>query len=120
MSTPLKKILESFSTERQEKIQARADELIQEELTLRQLREVLGVTQDELADKLDMAQANMSRLEHKANIKIQTLNAYVEALGGTLRVMADFPGKRLVPLRWDSSSVIKRKKRSEGREKKRA
>lgn len=82
----------------QQAIRLRRDELVAEELTLRQLRELLGLTQDELAERLEIGQDNVSRLERRDDVKLSTLRGYVEALGGELHVTATFPDRSPIEL----------------------
>lgn len=65
------------------------------ELTLRELREGLDVTQAELADAAEMTQSEMSRLEARADHRISTLRRYVEALGGEIEITAVIGGRRV-------------------------
>lgn len=58
--------------------------------SLRSLREVAGVTQIELAARLDVGQAAISKIEHRGDVQISSLRKYVEALGATLRIGAEF------------------------------
>ena len=57
---------------------------------LRQLREVRGISQVELAARLKVNQAAVSRLENRDDLKLTTLLAAVEALGGHVEVVAHF------------------------------
>lgn len=52
---------------------------------LSELREQIGKTQTELAQVLEMTQANVSRIEHSENLYLRTLADYVGALGGAHR-----------------------------------
>lgn len=60
-------------------------------LALADLRESLGVTQADLAGRLEVSQPNISKLESKDDIRLSTLGGYVTALGGRLEVRAVFP-----------------------------
>lgn len=64
---------------------------------LREIREQQGVTQKELADRLDLTQPTISALEagDLDRSALATLKAYVEALGGTVEVTAKFGKQRL-------------------------
>src|SRR5215469_727632 len=73
-----------------------ADELLQ--MDLRELRETLGITQNEMANLLKKAQPEISRLEHRSDFHVSTLQRYVSALGGELEIVANF-GNRRVRLR---------------------
>lgn len=59
-------------------------------LALGRLRESRAMTQRELADKMAVSQANISRIEHEEDVYISTLWSYVEALGGRLALRAVF------------------------------
>jgi DNA-binding XRE family transcriptional regulator len=65
---------------------------------LREVREEQGLTQVELAERMHVTQPTISQLE-AGNIDrtgLMTIRAYVEALGGTVEVIADFGDRRLV------------------------
>jgi len=64
---------------------------------LSELREQIGKTQTELAQVLEMTQANVSRIEHSENLYLRTLADYVGALGGRIEVNAVFDDD-VVPL----------------------
>lgn len=65
--------------------------------SLRLLREALGKTQVEVAEKADMNQSDLSKLEGRADLKLSTLNRYLGALGADVEVTAVFPsGRRFV------------------------
>jgi transcriptional regulator with XRE-family HTH domain len=49
------------------------------------------MTQQQLADALGIGQDGISRLEQRQDLRVSTLRAYVEALGGRLTLFADFP-----------------------------
>jgi DNA-binding XRE family transcriptional regulator len=63
-----------------------------EQETLRQLRKGRGVTQDEMAVRIGTSQGEISKLERRSDLLVSTLEAYVEALGGTLDLTVRFPG----------------------------
>lgn len=97
MSTLQDKLAE-LSPERRASVMARADELIAEELTLRQLREALNLTQSVIAERLEIGQHSVSRMENRGDIKLSTLRTYIEALGGQLNISATFPEQGEVKL----------------------
>ena len=54
---------------------------------LRQARKEAGLTQEQLARKLNTKKSAISRIEnHSEDIRLSTLKNYVEALGRSLRV----------------------------------
>ena len=87
-----------FSPERQAKIEARAAELIAEELTLRDLRKARDLTQVQLAASLGIGQENIARLEQRSDLLISTLASYVRAMGGSLKLVVVFPDRAPVSL----------------------
>lgn len=74
------------------------DEEVEQELLemdLRSLREAAGLTQDELARRVEITQSQLSKLERREDHRISTLRRYVEALGGQLEIVAVVQGKRV-------------------------
>ena len=61
------------------------------EMPLHELRRALDFSQAALAEALETDQGNISRLEQRADMYISTLRRYVEAIGGTLDLVARFP-----------------------------
>jgi len=59
-------------------------------LALADLRAQRGATQHDVAGKLGVTQANISRIEHEEDLYLSTLRGYVAALGGELEVNAVF------------------------------
>jgi len=80
------------------KVEARAAELMAEEMTLRELRKARKLTQVRLAKTLKINQDSVSRLEKRSDILLSTLRKAVEAMGGTLSLVAEFPDRRPVVL----------------------
>ncbi len=97
MPRTLSEKLDALSDDRRRWIEARAEELIDQELTLRELRKALDMTQAALAERLHVGQDTVSRLERRTDMLLSTLDDYVRALGGRLELNVEFPGrKRLV------------------------
>jgi DNA-binding XRE family transcriptional regulator len=76
--------------ERRERI-AQLTRAMKDALALAELRQALGVAQREVAETLNVTQANVSRIEHEEDLYLSTLRAYVAALGGDLELRAVFP-----------------------------
>ena len=53
------------------------------------IRELMGVTQSELAERLRVGQAALSRLERRADMLVSTMLHYLEALGVDVRIDAN-------------------------------
>lgn len=60
------------------------------DLGLRQLRELRGLTQEEMAALLGKRQSAVSKLESREELLVGSLQNFVRALGGTLHVVAKF------------------------------
>lgn len=61
-----------------------------DELVLRELRTLRGATQQDVADSMVTTQSAVARLEAQDDVRVSTLGRYVTALGGRLRLVADF------------------------------
>lgn len=83
--------LNEFTDREKEEIFARAETIRKEVLLLKAVREAAGISQEELADKLDRSQSYISRLERRGNITINTIISIVEALGGSLDLTIKLP-----------------------------
>lgn len=62
-----------------------------EEMALSELRKAKEITQQELADTLDVDQAAISKMESRSDMHLSTLVGVVTALGGKLKLRAEFP-----------------------------
>lgn len=96
--TTLKERMDKLPKTRRKKVEARAAELIAEEMSLQDLRKARKRTQARVAKELGIKQENVSRIEKRADLLISTLSGYVEAMGGRLRLVAEFPDRPPVTL----------------------
>jgi DNA-binding XRE family transcriptional regulator len=64
-----------------------------EELSLQELRRAQHMTQVKMAKKLGIAQKQISEIEKRTDMHISTLRRSVEALGGKLSLIAEFPDR---------------------------
>lgn len=96
--TTLAERLERLSEERRGRIEQRASALIAEEMSLRDLRKARQRTQARVAAELGINQENVSRMEQRTDLLISTLSGYVEAMGGKLRLVAEFPDRPPIAL----------------------
>lgn len=87
-----------ISTARRKRIEARASALIAEEMTLQELRQARQLTQVRLAKALGITQDGVSRLEKRSDFLLSTLRKSVEAMGGNLSLVAEFPDRDPVVL----------------------
>ena len=93
MATKLSDIMAQLPPEQREKIEARAQELILENMTLEDMRKARKLTQESMAELLGIRQDSVSRLEKRADLLLSTLRSYVKAMGGDLKLVAEFPDR---------------------------
>lgn len=92
MARKFRELIEDMPAARRARINAETDRL-EAEMRLRELRNARDLSQADLADALDTDQGNVSRLEQQADMYVSTLRRYLEALGGTLEIIAHFPDR---------------------------
>jgi transcriptional regulator with XRE-family HTH domain len=49
------------------------------------------MSQDDLAKRLNVSQATISKMERRSNMYLKTLRKLIKALGGELEIRAKFP-----------------------------
>jgi DNA-binding XRE family transcriptional regulator len=98
MAKNVNEIIKSLPANRRKKVEARADELIAEEMTLQELRRARKLTQVRLAKRLHVAQKQISEIEKRTDMHISTLRRAIEAMGGSLSIVAEFPDRKPVVL----------------------
>lgn len=94
----LDRIRKQLAPARRRKIAARAASLIAEEKSLQELRQARKLTQKRMGQVLGIGQDSVSRLEQRSDLLISTLRGYVEAMGGRLSLVAEFPNQEPVVL----------------------
>jgi len=62
--------------------------------TLELLRKGLGVTQDQVAERMEATQGEVSRIEAREDWRVSTLERYAKAIGGKLIVSVQLGDKR--------------------------
>lgn len=98
MARTLKDKLAALDPARRAGIEAEADRLQTEYLTLRELRKAKDLTQVQLAETLHIQQATVAKYERQSDLLLSTLSSYVRAMGGNLKLVVEFPGKAPVAL----------------------
>jgi DNA-binding XRE family transcriptional regulator len=90
--------IKRLSPARRRKVEARAAELVAEEMTLGELRRARKLTQVRMAKALGITQDSVSRLEKRSDLLLSTLRKTVKAMGGNLSLIAEFPDRPPVVL----------------------
>ena len=79
-----------LSPERQTRVRERTQQMLQE-MPLQELRQARKLSQEAIATVLGAKQASISKLEHRTDMYVSTLRSYIEAMGGSLEIVAQFP-----------------------------
>ena len=98
MAVNIENKISRLDPDRRQRVEDRAQELIAEEMTIRELRKARQLTQVNVARKLGISQDGVSRLEQRSDLLLSTLRKTVEAMGGNLSLVAKFPDRPPVEL----------------------
>jgi transcriptional regulator with XRE-family HTH domain len=98
MSRNVNDIINNLSPTQRKKVETRAAQLIAEQMTLQQLRQACKLTQEKVAKSLRIGQEGVSKIERRSDLLISTLRDYVEAMGGQLSLVVEFPDREPVIL----------------------
>jgi len=98
MPTNVNDVIKKLSPAQRKRVEARTAQLVAEEMSLRELRRAHKLTQERVAETLGIGQDQVSRLEQRSDLLISTLRSYVEAMGGRLTLVAEFPRRKPVVL----------------------
>ena len=98
MTTTLRDKMKGLSPERRARIDAETDRLHAEYKTLQELRKARDLTQVEIAKTLNIRQATVAQMEKRSDLMISTLRGYIEGMGGTLKLVVEFPDRAPVQI----------------------
>ena len=90
--------IRKLSPAQRKKVEARAAEMIAEQMSLRELRRARRLTQVRVAKTLGITQDSVSRLEKRSDLLLSTLRKTIKAMGGDLSLVAEFPDRPPVVL----------------------
>ena len=91
MGRTLDQVIAELPPERRERVEARYQELKREVEGLRELRELAGKAQTDVASALNIKQPSVSKIERQTDMYLSTLRSYVEAIGGKLELIVTLP-----------------------------
>ena len=83
-------LTKDFTPERRARVDARKAEL-RAAMLLHELRQARAMTQKAVGDVLKVNQPAVAKLERRADMYVSNLRAYIEAMGGRLNIIAEFP-----------------------------
>lgn len=66
---------------------------LDEAMDLARLRRARSLSQEELAQSLQIGQGSVAKMEKRADMYVSTLRRFVEAMGGELEIVARFPDR---------------------------
>ena len=98
MARTLNEVIGGMPADQQRDIATMASQLIEDEMTLRDLRKAHELTQTRMAEALHISQDGVSRIEKRSDFLLSTLRSYVEAMGGQLRLIAEFPNRKPITI----------------------
>lgn len=93
MGTTLRDKLNALPEKRRNAIEVEANTLHAEYLTLKDLRKAQELTQVQLAETLGLKQPTLAQMEKNTDLMLSTLKRYVEAMGGKLNLIVEFPDR---------------------------
>jgi predicted XRE-type DNA-binding protein len=102
---PFADLMKDWSPERRARSDARQAELAAEMVTLEQLREGLGISQEELANLMEVQQPAISKLVRRTDMKVSTLRDLIAAMGGELHITATFSDRSVEIGNFTASAV---------------
>ena len=83
-------LTKDFAPERRARVEARKAEL-RAAMPLHELRQARAMTQKAVGEVLKVNQPAVAKLERRADMYVSNLRAYIEAMGGRLNIVAEFP-----------------------------
>ena len=71
----------------------RKAERLDEELDLAEVRKAMRLSQEEIAQTLQIGQGSVAKIEKRTDMYVSTIRRFIEAMGGELEIIARFPGR---------------------------
>ncbi|MET3794357.1 XRE family transcriptional regulator [Aquamicrobium terrae] len=98
MGRSLTDIIADLPADEQVEIEQRYQELKQDVEGLRELRQIAGKAQADIASALNIKQPSVSQIERQTDMYLSTLRSYVEAVGGRLELTVKLPSRPALTL----------------------
>ena len=92
---PFSELTANFDLERCRQTDAMKKDLLAE-MPLHELRRARELTQKDVANTLKVNQPAVAKLEQRADVYVSSLRSYIEAVGGRLKIVAEFPDGEVV------------------------
>lgn len=115
MARKFSELREKMPPASRQRAEARAKKML-DEMPLQKLRIDRGLSQEEMSRRLKVSQARVSKVERHADLCIQTLYSHIEAMGGQLKIVANFPdGEREIAFPRGKGPLLPAKAKAGGR-----
>ncbi|HVZ69012.1 MAG TPA: helix-turn-helix transcriptional regulator [Rhizomicrobium sp.] len=98
MAKSLSEMMKALPKERRERIEAETAREGAKIMSLRDVRKAFHKSQEDLAKALHMEQESISRIERRADLLLSTMRKYVSAMGGDLKLIAEFPDRPAIQI----------------------
>jgi len=118
MTKTLSDVMKGLPKERRARIESETAREAAEIMSLRDVRKAFQKSQESVAKALDMEQESVSRIERRADLLLSTMRKYVAAMGGDLKLIAEFPDRP--PIQIDTLAVLDERGPSTEKKRKRA
>ena len=106
-------LTENFPPERRARVDARKSEL-RVAMALHELRAARAMTQKAVGKVLKVNQPAVAKLERRTDMYVSNLRAYIEAMGGRLNIVAEFPQGSVAITNFSDATVPRRSRMQTG------
>jgi len=90
MANKYSELRKNMTPEARARAEAKTREMLAQ-MPLHELRQARGLSQQSLAELLNVQQPSIAKMERRTDMYISTLRNHIEAMGGQLEVIARFP-----------------------------
>jgi predicted transcriptional regulator len=94
MAKKFNDLRKKMSAESQERAKTKTSVMLSE-MALDELREARRLTQEQLAERLNVKQPAIAKIERRADMYMSTLRGVIRAMGGEMEICAVFPEGRV-------------------------
>ena len=105
MTKTLTEVMKGLPKERRARIESETAREAAQIMSLRDVRKAFQKSQESVAKALDMEQESVSRIERRADLLLSTMRKYVAAMGGDLKLIAEFPDRP--PIQIDTLGALR-------------
>ena len=98
MGLNVEDVIAGLDNAERRKVEELTTEFISEEMTLYELRRARHLTRVSVANQLGVSQDAVSQMEQRSDLLLSMLRTTVEAMGGSLSLVARFPDRPPVEL----------------------